>query len=291
MQLRNLLPVGLIAFILTFALWLPANLFPDSVPLDSSKAQVGSRERVLGETIKLPIPETSQFSQITQEFNETITSSNTAPPLQKTVRVALLGDSMIDTLGDFGALKERLKLLNEDLDWQIINYGVGSSNVNYGLYRLKNEYDYLGKHYQSLFDVNPDIVIVESFAYNHGDTPENNYQEGVKRILEELKKANKKVVFLATIAPNKANYARGAADWGDEYRAKEYEKTRRFMDLATDVAKKMNVSVVNAFHASMDNDKGGNERYINHGDWIHPSPEGGQFIADLLAPVIISLVE
>lgn len=294
--MKNLLPVFFLGAIFAEVIWGVGELvkFPPEGRQALAKGirNKGLTGKVLGtetfvppEIPKLPPPLPEPIEIIQQE------STATRPAEKKLVKILLLGDSMIDFLNDFPHLRDLLGSLNPSVKWEILNYGVGASNVSYGLYRVNSDYEYLGRHFQSATGVNPDIVVVESFAYNHGDMPEVEYQRNLKRIFEELGKTGKKIIFLATIAPNKANYARGAADWGDEYRSKEYEKTRRFMDLALDTARQMNIPIVDAFHTSLDEDKGGNEKYIYGGDWIHPSPEGAEFIAKLLAPAIISQVE
>lgn len=294
MRSKGAIPVLILGIIFAEVVWGTDQLVK-SLPSPRALAKnenLPAAGRVLG-TETLSLPEIPELPSPLPEPIKTTQEENTASASveKKAVKVLLLGDSMVDFLNDFPHLRDLLGSLNADVKWEILNYGVGASNVSYGLYRVNSDYEYLGRHFQSAIDVNPDIVIVESFAYNHGEMPEAEYQRNLKRIFEELGKAGKKIIFLATIAPSKENYAKGAADWGDEYRAKEYEKTRRFMDLAIDVATQMNIPIVDAFHKSLDGDKGGNEKYIYDGDWIHPSPEGAQFIAELLAPAIISQVE
>lgn len=296
MSIKNITPVLFLGIILTEVIWgvdqlaKPAANSQTLAKNENPPHQLaggGLPGEVLGLETFVP-PEINLPSPLPEPLESIQASVST---MQKTVKIALLGDSMIDFLNDFPHLRDLLRSLNPNIKWEILNYGVGASNVGYGLYRVNSEYDYLGRHFQSLIETNPDIVVVESFAYNHGDMPESEYQRNLKRIFEELQKAGKKIVFLATIAPNKANYAKGAADWGDEYRSKEYEKTRRFMDLGIDAAREAGIPIVDAFHQSLDGDRGGNEKYIYGGDWIHPSPEGAEFIAKLLGPAIISLVE
>lgn len=297
MSTRNIIPVLFLGIILTEVIWGVDQITkPAANSVSPAKNEV-LQGKVLSSEAFVP-PEVPNLPQPLPGPLESLQAATSAEPdgstsstVQKTIKIALLGDSMIDFLNDFPHLRDLLRRLNPNIKWEILNYGVGASNVGYGLYRINSEYDYLGRHFQSVIGANPDMVIVESFAYNHGDMPESEYQRNLKRIFEELQKAGKKIVFLATIAPSRENYARGAADWGDEYRAKEYEKTRRFMDLAIDAAGQTNIPTVDAFHASLDGEKGGNEKYIYGGDWIHPSPEGAEFIAGLLAPTIISQVE
>lgn len=287
MNIKNILPVLFLGTILTELIWGADQLakFP------SSSQTLAKNEGLSGEVLGAETFVPPAIPPLPAPLPPPAEELQNNPVQQKRVRLLLLGDSMIDFLNDFPHLRDLLRSLNPDIKWEILNYGVGASNVSYGLYRVNSEYDYLGRHFQSVIGANPDIVVVESFAYNHGDMPESQYQDSLKRIFSALKEANKKIVFLAIIAPSKENYAKGAADWGPDYRAKEYEKTRRFMDLGIDTARQIGIPTVDAFHQSLDGDKGGNEKYIYGGDWIHPSPEGAEFIAKLLGPAIVSLVD
>ena len=62
------------------------------------------------------------------------------PTRKKSFTIALLGDSMIDTLGpDVPALKSKLSSLYPGVAFQLLNYGVGATNIDYGLERLTND--------------------------------------------------------------------------------------------------------------------------------------------------------
>ncbi|MFZ5845079.1 MAG: hypothetical protein ACOY0S_01275, partial [Patescibacteria group bacterium] len=86
---------------------------------------------------------------------------------QKKYTIALLGDSMVDTLGpDFPALQRELAKIFPKVKFEILNYGVGGTNIDLGLTRLTNDYLYQGRPTPPLVSQNPDIVVVESFGYN-----------------------------------------------------------------------------------------------------------------------------
>ncbi|MEK7801003.1 MAG: hypothetical protein AAB276_00990, partial [Pseudomonadota bacterium] len=87
--------------------------------------------------------------------------------------IALLGDSMVDTLGpDGGGLDKKLRALYPGTTFTIINHGVGAENIDSGLRRLTNGYSYLGTGRNSVISERPDIIVIESFGYNPYPLPD-----------------------------------------------------------------------------------------------------------------------
>jgi len=83
------------------------------------------------------------------------------------VTIALLGDSMTDTMGpDAPALKSILSRSYPGTQFTVKNYGVGGTNIEYGIERITNGYSYLGASIPALSSIRPDVVVVESFGYN-----------------------------------------------------------------------------------------------------------------------------
>src|SRR3989344_2819547 len=83
----------------------------------------------------------------------------TYPARQKHYAVALLGDSMIDTLGpDVPHLKRKLTNLFPGTTFTMLNYGVGATNIDASLSRMTDSYTYLGQTIPSLVSQSPDIV-------------------------------------------------------------------------------------------------------------------------------------
>jgi len=118
---------------------------------------------------------------------------------------------MIDTLGDLGNLKQDVSQFYPKVEFNLLNYGVGSTKPTDGLARLTTNTTTPTKQLQPLLIVKPDIVVIETFPYNHEkNTPEDiavHYQK-IAEIVNTLSRSNIKVMFLATIAPTK-NYAKG----------------------------------------------------------------------------------
>ena len=135
---------------------------------------------------------------------------------RKIVKIAALGDSMTESLGEsFSELFEILSKLYPDMDFKFFNYGVGGTRAGYGLWRLTHEYEYNTKTWPSLVSLEPDMVLLESFAYNNAS--DGIYADGLKhftemhmQIVETLhEKTSAKIIFVATIAPDIKHFLEG----------------------------------------------------------------------------------
>jgi len=210
----------------------------------------------------------------------------------KVITIALLGDSMIDTLGDMEFLKTALKNFYPNQVFNIINYGLGASNIEYGLYRLSNQYDYQGETHPSLLSQKPDIIVIESFAYNNF----GNTQAGIDKhwltlgaittkISQEL--PDTKIIISATIAPNSVIFSNGTPS----INLSAIEKIQKTKTISLYLKNTINFATSQAFilsdayTPSLKNGDG-NPIFINQDDGIHPSSLGAQFYSDILAQTI-----
>jgi len=212
---------------------------------------------------------------------------------EKIITIGVLGDSMIDTLQpDLPQLAAALKKYYPDKKFNILNYGAGGSNIEYGLFRLKNDYEYLGKKIPSLLSQKPDIIVLESFAYNNF----GNSQSGIDRqwlalgaITTTIKESLPKTAILlaATIAPNSIIFANDVP--GLHFTALEkVEKTgtiKLYLQNLINFAGSQNFPLANAYNPSL-NGQEGNRLYINAGDNIHPSGPGGELFCGLVAKAL-----
>jgi len=244
----------------------------------------------------------SPLAQLTDEGTVSGISTNNSSPLvspsqggtasaQKmstasgNLKIALLGDSMIDTfVFDPKILKGALAKFWPNVSFEILNYGVGATNAEYGLKRLSESYTYQGKTIPSLLSQNPDIVVVESFAYNHPKELSQNSQTLSKIISTIQNQSKAKIYFLVTIAPDKKIYANGIAgiNWTAEQRKIEAQRVIDFLRDAVAFAQNQGLPLINAYQKSLDWEGDGNQTYINS-DNIHPSDEGKLFLAGLVA--------
>lgn len=214
------------------------------------------------------------------------------------VTIALLGDSMIDTMGDLKNLELALGQYYPNVTFKLLNYGVGSTPIESGLKRLTQSFKNHDSDFPPLLLKNPDIVIVESFAYNHPpDTLEGTtaYKETLSQILRELKAHGVEAVVLSTVGPNEETFALGAPgiSWSREQRKIEAQAVEAYLTIAAEVAKTTNTPFVDAYHPSLDPSGQGSQIFINPQDNIHPSQAGIELVSDLIAQKLkeISLVE
>ena len=221
-----------------------------------------------------------------------------APPStrKKSYTIAVLGDSMVDTLGpDVPHLKDKLRAMYPTTEFSIRNYGVGGTNIDYGLERITNGYTYLGESKPSLVSQNPDIVVVESFGYNPYSFDEGALDKhwlAMAKIVDALK-ANLpgvKLVIAATIAPDAATFGDGAPglSFGAEDKWEHVDVIKKYLDNAVKFAASQKLPLADAFYPSLDGNGNGKEVYINQGDHIHYSDAGRALFAKKVTEAIVS---
>jgi hypothetical protein len=212
---------------------------------------------------------------------------------QQVITIAVLGDSMIDTLGaSIPALETALNQYFPGKKFKIINYGVGASNIEYALFRLKNNYQYNNQNHPSLLSLKPDIIVIESFAYNNF----GNTQAGIDRQWQALSNITTiiqnelpatKIVLAATIAPNSLSFTNGVKDL-HLTNLEKIEKTKTikiYLQNTVNFATSQKFPLANAFTPSLKNDEGLPE-LISTTDNLHPSSLGAQFFSDTLAKAL-----
>lgn len=222
-----------------------------------------------------PIPTPIQ-SVPTSEILPTAAPSPTVFPT-RSATITLFGDSMIQTMGEATTLKNYLEGEYRDLQIKIVNLGVGATTVENGLSRV-----------QSIIDSSPDIVILESFSYNHlskDGAGLSRHKEVLAEITSELQVAGiPKIVILTTIAPVElyAQDASESAGWSPDFRREEADWIKRYLENSVEFANLQNLPLVNAYNATLAEDGYGKAFYVNPKDDIHPSDAGHDFVSWLI---------
>lgn len=202
--------------------------------------------------------------------------------------LVLVGDSMTEYLGNSTELKAYLQEYYPDKSFEVLNYGFGGTSILNLNERLTNTTFYQ-REFRPITDIDFDVILVESF----GNNPLSQYplEEGLRKQEVELKKAvetlrrenpKAKIVFIATIAPSKAHYARGSRDLSDEERKKWAEERLEYMLNHIKFAKENNIPLINILSESLV-DEDANLDYLSDKDYIHPSPNGVIFISQKIA--------
>ncbi len=253
----------------------------------------------------LPVPAAAQSPTVlgvttdetpTQPQTPTPTPSQTRATNKSAITIAVLGDSMVDTLGPgVPHLADRLARLYPATSFRILNYGAGGTNIDYGIERLTNDYSYVGNHVPSLLSQQPDLVVIESFGYNPYPFDEGVMERHwlalatmVDRIRASLPGA--KIVIAATIAPNWNVFGDGAPfiSMSPEGKRQKVETIKKYLENAVRFAQSQKLPLADAFHPSLDSQGNGKLAYINPGDHIHYSDAGRQFFAGVVANAIVS---
>jgi len=215
---------------------------------------------------------------------------------KKSYTISLLGDSMIETCGEgCPYLYDSLHLLYPNVGFKIYNNGLPSTDIARGYSRLTSEYEFNGVQKPVLLN-EPDIIVVESFAYNPWSNSQSDldkYWLILAHIVDTIRAQNRKVIFLATIAPNSAVYAKTSAgtSWSEQERWDRAKTVKLYLDTFVNFAKNQKIPLVDVYSASLDTKDEGDLTYINKSDYIHPSVEGFRFMADRLARGIGDLLE
>jgi len=210
--------------------------------------------------------------------------------------IALLGDSMVDTLGsDLGILKQMLSKTYPSVGFTMKNYGVGATNIDFGIERITNGYTYLGNPMPALVSQNPDVVVIESFGYNPFSFDEGAIDKhwlALGKAVSTLQSAlpNVRIVIGATIAPNASVFGDGASGLSFDPIAKSQKVTviKKYLENAVNFAKSQGLPLADAYHPSLDGSGNGKIAYINPGDHIHYSDAGRNFFSQKIAGAIIN---
>lgn len=245
--------------------------------------------------LPLPTPSPSPIPAVPVVLGVTTEQPVARRTKQSSVRIAVLGDSMVDTLGPgVPHLASELKKIYPATAFTITNHGVGAENIDSGLRRIGTGYTYLGEHRSSVADGQPDLVVVESFGYNpypYDAGALETHWLALSAIVDELRSRipGVKIVIAATVAPNWDTFGDGAAGlaFSPADKRQRVDNIRRYLDSTVKFAQSQNLPLADAFHPSLSADGNGKVEYINGGDHIHPSDAGKQLFAQTVTRAIV----
>ncbi len=236
--------------------------------------------------------EASVFPSPTPPTEDTFTRN----PRKKSFTIALIGDSMVDTLGpEFPQLSARLQSIYPGVKFQIYNHGVGATNIDYGVNRLTQGYNYLGQDLPSVISRNPDVVVVESFGYNPytfdtGAIDKHWLQLAAMIDIIKNQSPGSRIVIAATIAPSARVFGDGAPglNFSPEDKQVRVNLIKQYLESTVKFAKSQNLPLADAYHPSLDSTGNGRETYINAGDHIHYSDAGRVLMAQKITEAIVN---
>lgn len=208
--------------------------------------------------------------------------------------IAVLGDSMVDTLGPgVPDLDRELTAIYPKTSFTVLNYGVGAENIDSGLTRITSNYTYLGEAKPSIVSQSPDLVVVESFGYNPYPFDEGaltRHWLAMAAIVDAIRAnlPNASIVLAATIAPNWDTFGDGAPglSFDPVGKRQKVENIKMYLENAAKFAASQRLPFADAFHPTLTSDGNGKLSYINAGDHIHPSGEGRALFGRVVAATI-----
>ena len=199
---------------------------------------------------------------------------------------------MVDTLGtDLPHLKNLLEKTYPSYSFALLNYGQGATDMEQGLYRLSNSTTYLDKNYPPLLSYKPDILVVESFAYNHWSGQSYDLDRQwltIAKIIDKIKEVSPdtKIILAATIGPNSNSFGDGKLNWPKQLKWDAALVTRAYLQNLINFATSEHYPLADTYHPSIGPNGNGLETYINQGDHLHPSEAGKQLFSQKIVETI-----
>jgi lysophospholipase L1-like esterase len=198
------------------------------------------------------------------------------------IKIAVFGDSMIETLGpDITALKNSLKQYFPQQIFSFSNFGQSSTTLDKAVAKLPE-----------IIAQQPDIVVIESFAYNNYGNTQSGFDkqwqqlsDTTSKIKNSLPKA--KIIIASTVSPNSIVFGNGIKDLHLSALDK-IERTstiKLYLQNAINFATSLGFPLADAYHPSLNNNDGSRE-FISSTDNLHPSASGATLFADVLADTI-----
>lgn len=242
----------------------------------------------LGEPPSSPSPGFKALLSPTDTASPSSSAPSVQPLSQSHYTIALFGDSMIETLADSDpALEQALHNRYPDVDFTVYNYGIGAENVSQGLARIDQPFDRDSRHYPSLSQLHPDVLIIGSFAYNPY-FPYNRDQHWLTlaKLLETAQRFSLRVYLLTEIAPLGSAFGVGSVDWDSQVRLVHSQHIIELLQNSLGLATSLGVPAINTYQPSLDDSVFGSYHFTSAQDGIHYSPEGKSLVLDQITQSI-----
>jgi len=226
---------------------------------------------------------------LTPSINSKIIQAEITPtPIRqntsKNYRIAVLGDSMIQTMGEgLPNLNAALTRYYPQTNFTLLNFGIGATDIESGLNRLP-----------SLLAQNPDAIVIESFAYNHWNNTQADLDrqwQTLAKIIDTIKNQGQaKIILAVTIAPDQNTLCDGIVgiNLTPQQKREKAQTIKAYLQNLINFASSQNYFLADAYHPTLDNNGNGKPVYINAGDHLHPSETGKTLVSQKIAEVIFS---
>lgn len=209
------------------------------------------------------------------------------------LKIALIGDSMIERWGDCSQLTEELARIYSRTTFEIENHGLKGSRAGFGLWRIAHDYkDKDGVYIPCVSFGNPDIVVVESFAYsNCNDDVESlpEYRDVLRDLWGEVQRTTAaKILFFVGIPPDRDRFLETSNNFyhtSKITRQRMADRADLYLQEALMIAQDEEWPVADAYTDVQKRVANGDKlrRYINQSDCVTPSLYGYQAMARIIA--------
>lgn len=230
---------------------------------------------------------------LSAQTEATPTPTSIPTPSKKSYTIAIIGDSMAETMGDsIDYLQTSIKKKYPTTGFAMYNYGIGSENIEEGLARFDKPFDHGNRHYVSLTGLKPDILIIGSYAYNPlVPFDKNKHYRDLIELGTRAKQVspNTKVYLLAEIAPLAKGFGTGpgGVNWPADLANSQAEKIVEQMQNVFVAARDLDLPLIDVYNASLvSGSEYGQEQYVGTHDHIHPSVLGQIFTADIITETL-----
>lgn len=260
-------------------------LFVFASPVSASESKFG---KLLSE-----FPGYSRFGRLVHTtkkvVREKVLGLQTERKKQKQkIKVAVLGDSMVDVLEPgMPYLEEKLETYFFAHDFDIYNCGVGSSDMEYALERLTNSYEYKEMQFPPVLSLNPDVLVIESFAYNNFGYGQEGLDKQwllIAQMIDRVREVSPstRIILATTVGPNSKIYGDGISGihWNQAQKLIKAETVRKYLDNMVNFADSQGYPIADTYHASIDVAGEGRPVYINSDDNLHPSRNGKELFCN-----------
>ncbi len=176
--------------------------------------------------------------------------------------------------------------------FQITNHGVTGTRAGHGLWRISHDYKNFSGEYRACLSYNdPDIVIIESFAYtNCVDDAESlpEYRDVIRSLWEEIGRTTAaQRLFLVPIPLDRDKFLETSNNYyytSKVTRQRMADRATLYLEEAINIAQDEEWPTANVYEEVVKKVKAGDKirRYINQSDCLHPSVYGYQSMARVI---------
>lgn len=254
-----------------------------SITIASNPIAAGNQAKTSQFAIMLAHKPLSPLIETQISQNEIVPDQPKPRVIEKTYRLAVLGDSMIQTMGaGLPDLASTLKKYYPNINFKLLNYGIGATDIESGLNRLPD-----------LLAQNPDIIVIESFAYNHWNNTQSDLNRQwltLAKMIDAIKSQSQaKIILTAAIAPDQNTLCDGIEGINllPQHKREKAQTIKAYLQNLVNFANSQGYPLADAYHSSLNRDGNGRAIYVNSNDHLHPSAAGRALLSEKIANTIL----